>query len=530
MEETGISIAETNVQEKKWYHNLSLEDVDAFILANMKSAVRSVIAIGYYLKCIRDDELYLEAGYASIWDYAKDKYGFSKSNASRYMDRNDKFSVDGNSPILAEEYREYSKSQLQEMLSLDDVQLERVTPDMTVKQIRELRKPAPKEIPYYEIPGQLSITDFPEITEEDVRQAGKIEEGAELIPERVSFTMSTADFFADPVPTAELEQGTVVATSQQTAAEEPEPLSAYGTPKKIYPPDSLIATSGCEGGHDCFSCAMVCSIRQKDRYCRQAPMGNPFPCAMMNALELLREEMGDRCQFVNHDLAFHRQGDGEPDPCCKACEELCGFRCGKSKAVTPPTADEVEEEVVKERSAEPVEVKDYDRKILEKMIQEETETLAVMEDYWKENQPWTYTKQRMKLDAFRILLEFHDNEQEAEAEPELSDSPELPPLRNNDQRKAWIQDYKAWGLWYRDENIDVNYYKYDFENGTRLIAAEYPQRPVWWSDKEKDEVHYHLLEKDKERYGRSGTYDEKFRQQTSSVTEIVEYLKKIQKG
>ena len=529
MEETGINIVESNLSEKKWYHNLSLENVDAFILANMKSAVRSVIAIGYYLKCIRDDELYLEAGYTSVWDYASAKYGFSKSNAVRYMKRNDKFSVDGNSPILAEEYREYSKSQLQEMLSLDEEQLEQVTPDMTVKQIRELRKPAQKEIPYYEIPGQLSIFDPRELVGEDVNREEDVDKVPEGMPERAPFTMRAADFFAEPVPTAETGQETVVATSQRADSEEPEPLSAYGTLERVYPPDSLIATSGCEGGHDCFSCAMECRLRQEDRYCRQAPMGNPFPCTTMNVLELLREEMGDKCQFVNHDLAFHRQGDGEPDPCCEVCEELCGFRCGKSKAAAHPIVDEPEEEAVEECSAEPGEAKVYDREILEKMIQDEQEAFDMMSDYWREKQPWTYSKYRMRLDAFRMLMEFHDNEKETETEPEMSDSPELPPLRNNDQRKAWIQNYKAWGLWYRDENIDVNYYKYDFENDTRLIAVEYPQRPSLWSGEEKDEVHYHLLEKDKERYGRKVTYHEKFRQQTSSVTEIVEYLKKIQK-
>lgn len=528
MEETGISVVKNTVPEKKWYHDVSLEDADTFILSNMKSAVRSVIAIGYYLKCIRDERLYLEAGYVSVWDYAKARYGFSKSNAKRYMDRNDKFSVDGNSPILAEEYREYSKSQLQEMLSLDDEQLEQVTPDMTVRQIRELRKPVQKEIPYYDIPGQLSIFDPHELVGEDVNRVEDVDKVPEGIPEKASFTMSAADFFAEPVPTAETEQETVVATSQQADSEELELLSAYGTLERVYPPDSLIATSGCEGGHDCFLCSMECDIRKVDRYCRQAPMENPFPCTTMNVLELLREEMGDKCQFVNHDLAFHRQGDGEPDPCCKVCEELCGFRCGKAKA--PPVVDEPEEEAVEERSAEPVEAEDYDRGILEKMIQDEQETFDVMEDYWREHQPWTFTEHRMKLDALRMLLEFHDNEQREETEPEMSDSPELPPLRNNDQRKAWIQDYKAWGLWYRDENIDANYYKYDFENGTRLIAAEYPKRENWWQKGEKDEVHYHLLEKDKERYRNYGTYDEKFRQQTSSVTEIVEYLKKIQKG
>lgn len=56
---------------------------------------------------------------------------------------------------MAEEYREYSRAQLQEMLSLDAEQMEQVTPEMTVREIRELKRP--KEIPYYEIPGQLSM-------------------------------------------------------------------------------------------------------------------------------------------------------------------------------------------------------------------------------------------------------------------------------------------------------------------------------------------------------------------------------------
>mgnify|MGYP000411685903 CR=1 FL=1 len=51
------------------------------------------------------------------------------------MTRNDKFSVGGNSPVLAEEFREYSKAQLQEMLSLDAEQMSAVTPDMTVREI-----------------------------------------------------------------------------------------------------------------------------------------------------------------------------------------------------------------------------------------------------------------------------------------------------------------------------------------------------------------------------------------------------------
>ncbi|MFR2212963.1 MAG: hypothetical protein ACLS61_03585 [Ruminococcus sp.] len=38
----------------------------------------------------------------------------------------------------------------------------------------------------------------------------------------------------------------------------------------------------------------------------------------------------------------------------------------------------------------------------------------------------------------------------------------LPVMRNNDQRKEWLRNYKDWGLWYTDEHIGVRYYKYDF--------------------------------------------------------------------
>ena len=54
---------------------------------------------------------------------------------------NDKFSQDGNSPYLKEEYRDFGKSQLQEMLYLTDEQMEQARPDMTAKEIREIRKP-----------------------------------------------------------------------------------------------------------------------------------------------------------------------------------------------------------------------------------------------------------------------------------------------------------------------------------------------------------------------------------------------------
>ena len=126
------------------------------------------------------------------------------------------------------------------------------------------------------------------------------------------------------------------------------------------------------------------------------------------------------------------------------------------------------------------------------------------------------------LEALETPEEESDTEQ---AEPV---QPELPVLKNNDQRKAWLNDYKAWGLWYYDDHIDVNYYKYDFPDGSRLIIAEYPQRQNYWSLELQDEHFYHLLEKGKKMYGGSKTYDKKYQQNTDSETYVVEFLKNVQ--
>lgn len=114
--------------------------------------------------------------------------------------------------------------------------------------------------------------------------------------------------------------------------------------------------------------------------------------------------------------------------------------------------------------------------------------------------------------------------------PEEPEQPELPKLKNNDQRKEWLRNYKDWGLWYHDDRIDVNYYKYDFEDGSRLIVAEYPKRKYYWNSGELEDSHYfHLLEKNKKYYGREKTFDQQYMHNENSETYLVEFLKNLQK-
>lgn len=581
---------EMDLSGKSYFLDVSLEEAENNIHACLRDAARNVIATGHYLKVIRDKELYREAGYENIWDYAAEKFGFSKSTASRYMTRNDKFSVGGNSPVLAEEFREYSKAQLQEMLSLDAEQMSAVTPDMTVREIRELRRP--KEIPYFEIPGQLSLSDFPELDDAETEDP-EVENSAptEAVTSTTAFTVSAEDLIGEPE----------------------EKLSAYGFPKRVYPADSLLTTPGCKGdngrGYDCFNCHLECEIRQEYCRCVDATCGFPFPCQMVDTgkCEILEKKIGERCQFIDLDLADHAAGDGSPVPCCKDCETPCEYACensGKRVATSQQSvaADEQQEtagnaaekqqdipekpntekcihdgisrctlseedkekdgtgkdcahhccwncvkrdgcniecyasskrktldddEVAAEdgeNAEQPAEPIEFDRKTLEDMIRNAQGTLDQMCDYWVENQPYTYAKYNMMIQAYKLLLKEHD-ESNQKLDP-VKQQPELPLLKNDKQRAEFIDAYEEWPLWIDNQETGEKYYRYELPDGTSFVIKTYHAMLYNY-----DALEYGNY---KEGYGENEQYLLKpgkfFRDCRTNSSTLIDKLKELQKA
>ncbi len=77
----------------------------------------------------------------------------------------------------------------------------------------------------------------------------------------------------------------------------------------------------------------------------------------------------------------------------------------------------------------------------------------------------------------------------------------------------------------------MNYYKYDFSDGSRLVVAEYPRRRMYWKANEfEDEHHYHLLDKHRKFYGTDKTFEQQYVHSTDSETSLIEFLKNLQKG
>lgn len=123
------------------YDGFGYADICGVIREKQKNMAENYVAIGFFLRKAKEKEMYKEGGYESIHQMAKEEFGMARQTADHCMRINERFSEDGYSPKLGENYGSYGKSQLQEMLYLTDEQLQDVTPDKTVREIREIRKP-----------------------------------------------------------------------------------------------------------------------------------------------------------------------------------------------------------------------------------------------------------------------------------------------------------------------------------------------------------------------------------------------------
>lgn len=143
-------------------------------------------------------------------------------------------------------------------------------------------------------------------------------------------------------------------------------------------------------------------------------------------------------------------------------------------------------------------------------------------------------QQQMLVAGLRIIKNIVEDCQGEEAE-EPEQVP-LPIMKNNDQRKEWLRNYKDWGIWYEDKNTGIKYYKYDFENGARLITEEYePDLGInksWWASSVTETYYMHLVggpEPDKAGGAPKWTYHTRYNKYPNSESELVEFLKEIQK-
>lgn len=108
------------------------------IRRKLAETASNFVYIGYRLRQISESGIL--DGCADIFEFAQKEYGLGKSTTSRFIAINERFSEDGYSLQLKEEYRLMSSSKLAEMLTLTDAECQLITEKTTVKEIRELKQ------------------------------------------------------------------------------------------------------------------------------------------------------------------------------------------------------------------------------------------------------------------------------------------------------------------------------------------------------------------------------------------------------
>lgn len=105
----------------------------------LKKTAEGFVRIGYLLKVARDTSILAESGYENVIDFARAEYGLDKTQVSRFMNINDKFSEGGYAPELKEEYQGFGYAKLSIMLLLPEDVNNVLTPDYSKAEIQQIK-------------------------------------------------------------------------------------------------------------------------------------------------------------------------------------------------------------------------------------------------------------------------------------------------------------------------------------------------------------------------------------------------------
>lgn len=105
----------------------------------LENQAAGFVRTGYLLKKARDTDILASSGYSTVAEFAKAEYGLSKDIVSRYIAINDRYSEGGYSDRLQDKYEGYGVAKLQDMLTLPIEVVDLISPEMTRKEIAEVK-------------------------------------------------------------------------------------------------------------------------------------------------------------------------------------------------------------------------------------------------------------------------------------------------------------------------------------------------------------------------------------------------------
>lgn len=129
----------------------SYKDYKAELDGVLQRTAEGFVQIGYLLKVARDTNILEESGYKSVAEFAEAEYNLDKTQVSRFISINDKFSEGGYSDHLLPNYQGYGYAKLTIMLQLPDSINEELSPSFSKAEIQAVKD---------EVNAEQKVTDI----------------------------------------------------------------------------------------------------------------------------------------------------------------------------------------------------------------------------------------------------------------------------------------------------------------------------------------------------------------------------------
>ena len=604
-----------------------LEQEEKQIRENLGGTVRNFVKTGWHLSRIDRSGAYKLKGYHSVTEYARETFGMAPDGVSRFIHVYEKYSIQGDTPELREEYRDFNFSQLTEMLQLPEEDHTMIRPETKREDIRDLKKfnkqsqnnpdnllnwqqdpddiirEAVKEFfkarkkDLNEIYDQYGVGPYPE---EEIKKMARFlyhEKKKKfqtnrvfvmLYPDQVFIKSSDGELhditwpeffqtmgsifdgsaarkdtwenYFNPDPDGEFEEQI---PGQDNIMNHPEYLPGKLHGRKfehcIYLPEEDCISE------DCGSCEKKKLLDQKEA--REQSDSRSGHC-------LYKPDIP--CTLTEGQKRTPGTGENCSQKCCWNCTKHgdCKLECVASekretkseeiKELKKPDQEdqreETETEIAPAQAEAPLTESIHTEEIKAEELALGNISIRINKDVWprdlhdipvpselfireyleeEEKMLREYLecdslperiilRQQTKVAGLRIIRNLVKDVLETE---EIT-QPELPRLKNNEERKEWLRNYKTWPLRHVDAYTGAKYYEYRFDNGAVLVAEEWKEKGDRYIP-DHESVYLHLiggLEAPRGQYGiRKWETHDKFNRFPDSETAIVEFLKAVQK-
>jgi hypothetical protein len=100
--------------------DLTFDEANAMLDEYNRSLRNNFVGIGYTLKRVREDKLFLEAGYKNFDEFMNAKYGKDKSWASKCISIAVQFGQGEETPVIQDKYADYEFNKLVELVTMTE--------------------------------------------------------------------------------------------------------------------------------------------------------------------------------------------------------------------------------------------------------------------------------------------------------------------------------------------------------------------------------------------------------------------------